>query len=74
MPRSRTLADGSVSDRRMEAACVRALDAYMMLGRHAARLLRKLNDMTTPGVVKTHIDPEDSLVLAIQSVTASKRS
>jgi len=68
MTRSR-LADGSVGGRRLEAACVRAIDTHLMLGRKADKLLNALDEMTTPGVVSAPIDDEDSLVIALQSMT-----
>lgn len=74
MPRAPNFADGSVSGKRVEAACVRALDAYLMLDRKAQRLIDELDDITIPGVVRLHIDPEDSLVIAMQDLTEHKSS
>ncbi len=72
MPRIPNFADGSVSGKRVEAACVRAIDAYLMLDHKAKRLIEELDDITAPGVVRFHIDPEDSLVIAMQDLTEHK--
>lgn len=66
------LADGSGNGHRMESACVRAIDAWMRLAQKASDLLDLLDNVTSPGVVRTHLSEDDSLVIAIQSVTAAK--
>jgi len=65
-------ADGSGCGNRLEAAVVRAVDAYMTIERKAQRLIDELDDVTLPGVVRHQIDPEDSLVIAMQDITAMK--
>jgi hypothetical protein len=66
MSKSR-LAEGSGTPEnyRVEAACVRAVDAYLCLGRKAARLSAALDDVTIPGV-RAAIERGDSLVIAVQ--------
>lgn len=68
MSRRQPFADGSVTGKRVEAAVVRALDAYMTIERKADLLIEELDDVTIPGVVRTQIDQEDSLVIAIKDV------
>ena len=74
MARPPSFADGSVSGMRVQAAVVRALDAYMTVERKAERLIAELDDLTMPGVVRCEIDPEDSLVIAMQDITENKAS
>ena len=65
-------ADGSInSGHRLEAAVVRALDAYISIIRKAERLEDELDQVTAPGVIRTQLSDEDSLVIAIQRVPRS---
>lgn len=67
--------DGSVTNTdRLSAAAIRALDAHMAVERHADRLIEELDQITSPGVVRTQITDEDSLVIAISALTSSSRS
>jgi len=54
-----------ITNNRMESACVRAIDAYMTLGRRADALCAELDNVTLPGVVRAVIDDNDSLVTAV---------
>lgn len=64
---SNRLADGSSGGgRRMEAACVRAIDACIRLDRQLDDAIEQLDGLTAPGVVRSVVDDEDSLVLALQ--------
>lgn len=56
--------DGS-GERPMEAACIRALDAYMAVSAKAEELISDLDEMTMPGVPRIRLGTEDSLALAI---------
>ena len=63
---SNKLADGSGEKRgSFEPACVRALDAYLTLGQQVDRLDAALDEITETGVVRHHLGPEDSLVIAL---------
>ncbi|HWW61204.1 MAG TPA: hypothetical protein VN181_07545 [Thermoanaerobaculia bacterium] len=69
------LAEGSINKNdRMTAAAVRALDAHIHLERTADRLLEELDQITSPGVVRTQITDEDSLVIAIRQITQDHSS
>lgn len=60
------LADGSGEKRgSFEPACVRALDAYLILGQKVERLSVALDEITEPGVVRSQLGPDDSLVIAL---------
>lgn len=62
-----TLAEGSSSGNRMEAAAVRALDAYIVLGKKADRLADEMDQVTRPGVVRAQqLSKDDSLVIALR--------
>ena len=75
MMMNRKLADGSGGGgRRPEAACVRALDASIALGRKADRIMRDLDEITIPGAVKLPIDENDSLVVALQDAACPANS
>jgi hypothetical protein len=71
-PAPKRFADGSGNGTALETATVRALDAYMMIGRHADRLSEELDQVTQPGVVGAPLSDEDSLVIAIREI-AHKR-
>lgn len=64
----RKLADGSGGGGRpsFEPSCVRAIDSHLTLFRKADRLSSALDDITMPGVIVSAMDPEDSLVIALQ--------
>jgi hypothetical protein len=68
----RKLADGSGGGRyTFEPGCVRAIDSYLTLSRQAERLSTALDDITMPGVIVSAMDPEDSLVIALQEFVTS---
>lgn len=67
--------EGSVNKKdRLSAATVRAIDALIGLERSADRLLEELEQITSPGVVRTQITDEDSLVIAIRDITHASES
>lgn len=49
-----------------DVACVRAVDSYMKVIDLADRLIEDIDNATIPGVVRTPIKDDDSLVIAIQ--------
>ena len=64
------IADGSGRGDPLDAAAVRAIDAYKTISRKADRLANALDEITAPGVVKNELSEEDSLVIAIADVRA----
>jgi hypothetical protein len=58
------LADGSASGKNFYAACFRALDAYLKLGRLADKVSVELDNATVPGVNRS-LPENDSLVIAL---------
>ena len=57
---------------RVQAAGVRAIDAYTRLQRLAVRLSEELEEVTSPhGIPTTELDDEDSMVIAVERVLAS---
>jgi hypothetical protein len=69
---SRRLADGSGGGRSYEPACVRAIDSYLTLSQQADRVSVELDNVTIPGVVSHVVEPEDSLVIALQECVATR--
>lgn len=62
---------GGSSDQRLVAAGTRALEAYARVIRFAERLGEELDDVTSPHAVPTQLDPEDSMVIAVENVIAT---
>lgn len=66
------IADGSGHGHRLDAACVRALEAWMDITRKADELLDLLDNVTSPGVVRARLSDDDSLVIALRDGTSNK--
>ncbi len=71
----RKFPDGSVSSvHRLEAATVRALDAHLTLLRKADQLSEVLDRVPPVPASEPWPDDEDSLVIAIKSITHERGS
>lgn len=64
----------SVSNQRLIAASKRALESHARVARLAEHLNEELDHVTSPqGVPVTNLDPEDSMVIAVEKVIASAK-
>ena len=62
----------ATSNQRLAAAGTRALEAYAHVRRSAERLGEELENLTSPsGIPTTDLDPEDSMVIAVEKVIAT---
>ena len=65
-------ANGTPSHQRLAAAGTRAFEAHARVRRFAERLCDELDQVTSPhGVPVTDLDPEDSMVIAVEKVIAT---
>ncbi len=64
--------EGSASgDRPTEAACIRALDAYLQIGAKADRVIHELEQLTPLEIPRPVLDPEDSAAIAIRDAVSA---
>ena len=65
---------GSVSNQRLIAAGKRTLEAHARVRRMAEHLGEELESVTSPhGIPSTELDPEDSMVIAVENaITTAK--
>jgi len=73
---NRRFPEGSVSAPmdRMNSATLRALDVYMRLSSRADQVMDEMDQHTMPGVIRTELAEEDSLVIAISAITQDRPS
>lgn len=65
----------SVSNQRLVAASKRALEGHKRVQRFAEHLSEELDDVTSPnGIPTTNLDPEDSMVIAVERVITTAKS
>jgi hypothetical protein len=57
----------SVVNARVEAACLRAIDSCMAVGRSADRLATELDHMNpSSGIIRLPVEEDDSLMVAVK--------
>jgi hypothetical protein len=62
------------SNQRLVAASARALEAHARVRRMADHLAEELEHVTSPhGIPTTELDPEDSMVVAVEKVIATAK-
>lgn len=62
-------------DQRLQAACKRAVAAHTNVKRMANRLKQEFETLTpSNGIVVTDLDPEDSMVVAVEKVITTSAS
>jgi hypothetical protein len=65
----------SVSNQRLVAASKRARESYTRVKRFAEHLSEELDHLTSPnGIPITELDPEDSMVVAVEKVITTVKS
>lgn len=64
---------GNLSNQRLVAAGARAIEDHARVRRFADRLCEELDHVTSPhGIPVTDLDPEDSMVIAVEKMLASQ--